>query len=178
MKFTRIDLFYRLYKRGLVCCFKKRAACDKDVCACRRADLCSLRVDAAVDLQLAAGIFLIDIRADGPHLGHHVGHETLSAEARLDRHDQNQIDKADERQNSFCRRFGFDADRGPFAAGADDAERLKRVFLCVGLDMDGHDVRASLTKALGIAHGAVDHQMHVERQIRHLADAGQNGQSD
>ena len=44
--------------------------------------------------------------------------------------------------------------------------------------MDGHDVRASLTKALGIAHGAVDHQMHVERQIRHLADAGQNGQSD
>lgn len=50
-------LFYRLYKRGLVFGLEKRAACDKDVCACRRADLCSLRVDAAVDLQLAAGIF-------------------------------------------------------------------------------------------------------------------------
>ncbi len=67
---------------------------------------------------------------------------------------------------------------GLFAAGADNAERLKCVFLRVSLDMDGHDVRASLTEALGIAHGAVDHQMHVERQIRHLADTGQNGQSD
>lgn len=50
-------LFHRLHKRGFVFCLEECAACDEDVCTCCGAEFCSLSVDAAVNLQLAAGIF-------------------------------------------------------------------------------------------------------------------------
>ena len=44
--------------------------------------------------------------------------------------------------------------------------------------MDRHDIRPRLAEALDIAHGPVDHQVHVQRQVGDLADARDRGQAD
>ena len=67
------------------------AAGHQDVGSGMDALMAGVGVYAAVYLQLTRGVHGVDIAADGLHLGHHVGHELLAAEARLHRHDEHHI---------------------------------------------------------------------------------------
>lgn len=82
-----IILILRLYRADKGCGvggLEIGAARDEDVRAVIAADLCRLHIDAAVNLQLADWVLLVDPLADLMQLRHGTVQERLSAKARLD----------------------------------------------------------------------------------------------
>ena len=89
-----IILILRLYRADKGCGvggLEIGAARDEDVRAVIAADLCCLHIDAAVNLQLAGWVLLVDPLADLMQLRHGTVQERLSAKARLYAHDEHQV---------------------------------------------------------------------------------------
>ena len=80
---------------------------DENICARLDAGLARHSVHTAVDLKLAVKVPLVDVAADGGDLGHHVGHELLPAEARLNSHHEHDVALVKERQHGFSARVGL-----------------------------------------------------------------------
>ena len=135
-------------------------------------------IHAAVHLQFAGRIHGVDIATDGLHLGHHVGHELLAAEARLHRHHQDDVTLADKGQHSAGGGLGLHHHAGLLALGVDKPQGLVDVLLSVRLHMAGDDVAAGVTELLDVPHGTVDHQVDVQGQAGGGADGLHHGDSD
>src|SRR5574344_1789799 len=138
--------------RGNVRRATARAAGDEYVGAGSDAGLTGHGVYAAVDLQLAGGVPLVDIPADLCDLGHHVSHEFLTAEARLDRHHKNDVARLKERQHRLCARVRLDDDTRALAPGMDLFERQMNILRRVRLHMTGHEIGARVAELLHVAH--------------------------
>ena len=50
-----------------------------------------------------------------------------------------------------------------------DIDRLNDVFLGIGLDMEIDKIRAGIAELLGVTHRLFDHQMHIKKHVRLLA---------
>ncbi len=108
---------------------------------------------------------IFDVR-DGFDLGQLIFHEGLTAKARLHGHHQNHVALGQIGQNRLHRRARFDGQAGLAAHGPDHLQAGHGILRGVGLQMDGQPVRSSLDKPLGIADGPLDHQVHIQKQVR------------
>ena len=84
-------------------------------------------VDAAVDLEEQPQVPGSDVLAGQPHLGQHLGHELLAAEAGLDRHHQQRVELAQHLEVRLERRARLDRQPGERAGRADGAGGLHGV---------------------------------------------------
>ena len=105
-------------------------------------------------------------------------HEVLPAEARLHRHDKDNVDHRQERQDRLCRGVRFNDNTRLFAEPSGNFYSLENIFLTVGLDMEGHHIRPGLAELLGIANRPVYHKMNVNEHIRRPAQGFEHGDTD
>lgn len=80
-----------LYHGTLVLCFDDASAGDNPVGSSLRATVDVVQGDAPVELNIQQRVVVAQML----HLRHHVFHELLTAEAGLDRHDENEIGHLD-----------------------------------------------------------------------------------
>ena len=121
-------------------------------------------VHAAVHLEDAGGVYLVQHLAELFQLGHHVGHEFLRPEARLHGHYQHHVAFGKIGNGGLRRGFRLQGNGGLAAQRPDFVETGQGVLGLVGFQVNGQPVRAGLDKFLGVADGTVDHQMHVQGQ--------------
>jgi len=133
---------------------------------------------AAVYLQLAGGIALVDELADGGHLGKLIRHEFLAAETRFHRHDQNQLHLINVGQYCLPCGLGLQDDACPFPLGVNFVNGGLNVLRKVRFYMDRHQIGPGVAELLHVAHRLRDHQMDVQRQLRDLADGLHHGDAD
>ena len=86
--------------------------------------------------------------------------EFLAAEARIDGHDQDEINEIDHRLDALDRRSRVHGDAGLLAERADRLQRAVDVGTC--LHVHGDDIGAGLGECFQIRIAGRDHQMHVE----------------
>ena len=84
----------------------------------------------------------------------------MAAEARIDRHHQDEIDQVDDRLDGLDRRARIERHAGLLAERADRLQRA--VDVRARLDVHGDDVGAGLGEGLEIGIAGRDHQVHVE----------------
>ena len=82
------------------------------------------------------------------------------------------------RKRRLCRRARLQSKAGLAAQRPDFLQTGHGVFRSVRLQVDSQPVRSGLQKALGVADGTVNHQMYVQRELRHLPDVPHHRQSD
>ena len=103
---------------------ENRRSRDTDIHARLCADRNRALGDTAVDLNERMQPAGEDLFFEEFHLRHHVRHEALTAEARLDRHHQNHVQPVEIRQNDLGRGARLDRESGLYAALFDKAERF------------------------------------------------------
>jgi hypothetical protein len=122
-------------------------------------------VDAAVHRDLDRP--LADQGLDLAHLGKGRRDEGLAAEARVDRHDQDEVEVVQDPFDGLERRRGVQRHPGLGAGLPDLVEGAVQVRAGLGVD-----------EGLDIALGLDDHQVDVERQARALPDRLEHGRAD
>ena len=108
------------------------------------------------------------MRAKLAHLVEGGGNEFLTAEAGIDRHDQDQIDQVDDGLDGVRWRAGIHGHAGLLAERADCLQRA--VDVRPGFDVHGDDVGAGLCEGFEIRIARRDHQVHIERLFGVAAD--------
>ena len=104
-----------------------------------------------------------DVLAGQAHLGQHLGHELLAAEAGLDGHHEQRVELAQQLEVGLERGVRLDRQPGQRAGRADRAGGLHGVGR--GLDVEGDVGGAGLGVVRRPAVGVVDHEVAVERQV-------------
>ena len=97
-------------------------------------------------------------------------HERLTAEAGLNRHDENHFHHFQIRAQACRRRARTEGDARAAAEIVDPADHVRQI--AAAFDMDRDVVRSRLRERLDVAAGLGQHQMHVKRQVASLPDAG------
>ena len=105
-------------------------------------------------------------RVELDELGQQIATEGLAAEARLDGHDEDEIDVSEEGLDGGGGRAGVEDDAALAAEGADARERGGVVI--VGLDVDADEVGTGFREGLEVALRLGEHQVRVEKEF----DAG------
>ena len=119
------------------------------------------RVDPAVDFDGDVEAELGDALGDGFDLAQLAVDELLPAEARIDAHDQDEVDVLEHIIEHLGRGRGVERDAGLLAEPLDPLDRAVEVR--AGLGMDGDDVGARLGEGVEERVDRRDHQMDVER---------------
>ncbi len=101
---------------------------------------------------------------NGLELGHHIGHEGLTAEAWLHRHHQDHVAQLQVGEAASAGVPGFKARAGR-TPSARCAPELPECPPCVRFQMDRQDGRTGLAEAIYIPDGPVNHEMDVQRQL-------------
>ncbi len=129
-----------------------------------------LCIDAAVHLEktVSCAEHLPDLR----DFRVHVMHVALSAEARLNGHDQNILHLIEERQDSPCRRVRLQGNARLDAVFVNCLNGIKRVGET--FQMEGNHIRPGFRKMPHILQRVVDHQVNVHEQLRLLVGCLQN----
>ena len=151
------------------------AARDEHVGAVFNADGRRLGVHPAVHLEQDAAPALIECMPEGTELVHLLGHEMLSAETRLHRHDEDQVDKVQVRPGRLPGGRRLQRDAAALSLVLYEPERSLDLLGSVGLDMDIDQVRTCPAECLRIADRFGDHQVGVQEHARGLPDRFENG---
>ena len=120
-----------------------------------------VRLDSAVDLQLAIGASLVDHPPDAADLGQHAGQELLAAETRVDGHHQHQLEVRQDLLEHRGGRRRVDRHSRPQAQPVDllhRAVQVDRPFL-----VDDQRVGPGLGKRLQVPVRLRDHQVNFQR---------------
>jgi hypothetical protein len=92
---------------GIIFCVKDRSTSDKDVGAILDRQTRSLGVDAAIDFEVDLPFARFVPFGGTFHFFHHLRPEWLPAEARMDGHDEQEVDLIEERLDCFEGRGGI-----------------------------------------------------------------------
>jgi hypothetical protein len=119
---------------------------------------------------------LADERFDLADFGDGRRDEGLAAEARVDGHDQDQVEIVQHPLDRLGRRRGIERDarlRSGLADLVQDAVQVR-----AGFSVDRHEVRARADEGLDVALGFDHHQVDVKRQARALPDGLDDRRAD
>ena len=143
--------------------WRRRRRCRPRTCRRRRASTRrSCRAQCRRPLRAGAAPGGLEQLARPPDLADRFRNERLRAEARVDRHDEQQVEVGGDLAHAVDRRGRVHGDTR-LAAQLLDAHHLA-VQVRRGLDMDGQHRRARLGEALEVLLRFHDHEVHVERQ--------------
>ena len=151
---------------------ERRGAGDENIGARRDHGARGLLIDAAIDFEIDPPAAGVDAPAQGADLLELLGDETLSAEARVHRHHEHEIDVTEEIIHHLDRRARIERHAGALAQRLDQLERAMRMRPRLGMDRDDVSARGRELRHESIDRG--DHEMHVERKRR----AGSQGLYD
>jgi hypothetical protein len=132
--------------------------------------------DAAIDFDHCGRFRFVDHGTQFPDFLQRVGHERLSAETRLDAHDEHQVDQGYDVAQHFDRRGGLDRNARFGASAVDQVDApfgIERGFV-----VEGDDSGACLGEAGDVFFGFDDHQMYVQQFGRGLADGFHHRESE
>ena len=132
--------------------------------------------DAAIDFDHCGRFRFVDHGTQFPDFLQRVGHERLSAETRLDAHDEHQVDQGYDVAQHFDRRGGLDRNARFGASAVDQVDApfgIERGFV-----VEGDDSGACLGGAGDVFFGFDDHQMYVQQFGRGLADGFHHRESE
>jgi hypothetical protein len=118
-----------------------------------------LEVDAAIDLELTMSVALLQQVPCPLNFRQHAVDEALPTEARVDGHDQQQVDVGEDVFDRRGGRRGVEAHSGLFLVLFDQLHgpmQMRRGFL-----MDDDDVGTRLNERLDVALRLLDHQVHL-----------------
>ena len=136
-------LFDFLNKGSAVGCAVEGRAGNQHIRAVCLANFSGVQIHAAVYLQMAIGVDLVQHGAQLLQLGHHVHHEFLPTEAGFHSHHQYQIHHGQVLFNGFCRGVGLDHNTGLYSQRADQLQCLFDVLGGVGFYMNGQVILKS-----------------------------------
>lgn len=127
-------------------------------------------VDAAVDFEAETEAALFAPFVDGSDFFEHVAAEALTAEAGLDGHDENEIDRFQVGEKGVGGGVGFDREAGEAFEGPDFlegfADRVAR------FDVDRDHVGAGLGEGINEPVGVQEHQVDVEKEAGFPVEGG------
>ena len=148
---------------------------DEDIDAGVFEDAAGLEVDAAVALYHGVGAAVGDHLAEAADLVGHGWDELLRAEARIDCHDESQVDVADD--------LFEDGEGGAWIDGY-AGQHACFVYLLYGavqvraaLLVHGHDAGAEFGQGVAPLLGMYDHQVYVEGELDFALDGGHHGEA-
>ncbi len=137
---------------------------------------CCCAIDSAVDFDESAKALFADHLAQATDFAKRVVDELLSAEARIDRHEEYHVDLGEYVGKEFDGRVRVECDCRPHAAGAyllQSAVEM-RASLVVYVEQVGAEVAEERDVALWID----DHEVYVERLLGYLLDAFDYGRAE
>lgn len=160
-------------KCGLIGGFEEGGAGDESIRAGLTAFAGGGKIDATIDFEAEREISFTSPRVDLLKLGQHVGAERLTAEPGLDRHDEHEIDVAQERFDGGGGRVGVEHDA---ALAAEFTDAPERGGVIVGrLDVDADEVGTGLGEGFDVAVRRVEHQVGIEEGFDAVAAKGGDG---
>ena len=125
---------------------KKGRADGEDVCTSLGASSGVVLADTAVHTDVEVKTLLEGGTAQDANLVQHFGHERLTAKTGLNRHDQNEIYRADVGKHGLCRGLGRDGDTAgdiPFLDGANGLGGIRYT-----LKVEGQTIRSCLNEGI------------------------------
>jgi hypothetical protein len=146
----------------IIRCAEDRRACHQNVRSSGSRVKSGAGIYAPIDLDVNLQSALFDHFSECADLGEDVGDESLSAEPRIHRHEQYEVDVLEDVLDEGERRVRVEADADPRPGRADDLQRAVQVG--TGLDVDRDRVRPGLAELRDVGVGPLDHQVNVERQ--------------
>ena len=155
-----------VYHSGRIHGMEQRASGHEPVDPGSDAQGAGLGVDAAVHLDQGITAAAGALGTDGGNARGGGGEELLPAETGLHAHDQDQIDNAQIRENSFHRCAGADADADLAARSADSGDDL----LCRvrhSFEVEGDEAGPCPGKVGGVAGRVTDHQVDIVVDVGH-----------
>lgn len=147
---------------------EEEGACNEDVGSGFDADAGGIVVDAAVDGD--GELFAMSVRPfrDERYLGDAVGDEGLSAESRVDGHDENEVGLIEERHEPLDGGLGVDGD--PHLQSLFSYLLYRGMDVPFGFAMDGDGVAPRVGEGVDVSDGVVDHQVGIEESVRVSSD--------
>ena len=153
----RLDMFLKHMNIFFNLSAKNRGTCDDDVCACFQHLIHSFLVDAAVHLDQNIGISGgIQHSAQFLQLSGSFRNVFLSAEARIDAHDQNHVHFIQHRFQYAHRRQRIQSHARLHSLRVDHVQGKRKIG--TRLRVNRQHIRSAFLKALDIALRILDHQ--------------------
>ena len=128
-----------------------------------------MRLDAAVHFQFDVGVHLVNHLPRPRDFGRAGGNVLLAPEARVDRHDEQQVNVGQNLLHRYQRRGRVEGHTSPRAQLLDALHGTVKVH--ARLHVDGDDVRPRPDEVFQVAVGLLNHQVNVQQH----APAAGNG---